>query len=372
MAEKRDSQIRSALRDIYYNPEDSGSYGGVNRLFKRAKELGVKGLKTEDVESFLRDQRSYSLHKPSRRNFKRNKTVVSGIDVQWQADLADMQGLSRFNGGHKYLLTCIDVFSKFAWVIPTKDKSASIMTTAFKELFQQAHPRKPQRLQTDRGKEFLNKQVRSYLGDMGIELFQTHSDKKAAVVERFNRTLKTRIWTYFSAKNTKQYMDILPKIMTSYNNSVHRSIGMRPAQVRKEHEDRIWARLYGSSGNLLPRLKVSPGEMVRVSRIKGGFEKGYVPNWTEQHYRVEGAEGRHRRVYKLQNIRGEPIDGTYYQEEIQPIKQNEFRVEKILKRRTNSEGNKEALVKWKGWSEKFNTWIPTNQDGRPIPDSSPK
>ena len=372
MAEQRDSRIKTQLSKIYYDPEDSGSYGGVDRLFKRAKELGIDGVTRENVSKFLRNQRSYSLHKPSRRNFRRNKTVVSGIDAQWQADLADMQGLSRFNGGNKYLLTCIDIFSKFAWVIPTKDKSAHVMLDAFKKLFQEAHPRKPQRLQTDRGREFLNKEVKNYLQNKEIELFQTHSDKKAAVVERFNRTLKTRIWTYFSAEKTKHYIEILPKIVRSYNNSIHRSIGMRPSEVRKEDEDRIWGKLYGTGTKRLTRLKISPGEMVRVSRVKGDFEKGYVPNWTEQHYRVEGAEGRDRRVYKLQNIRGEPIDGSYYQEEIQPIKENEYQIEKILKRRTNPNGKKDVLVKWKGWSERFNTWVPTHEDGRPIPGGAPK
>ena len=367
-----ESERDTRLREIYYNPDDPGSYGGVDRLLKRAREQGLHSIKRKEVEDFLRDQRSYSIHKQCRRNFKRNKTLVSGIDVQWQADLADMQGLSRFNSGHNYLLTCIDVFSKFAWVIPVKNKSAQVMVKAFKELFDTAHPRKPDRIQTDRGKEFLNKEVKQLLRAKEVELFQTHSDKKAAVVERFNRTLKSRIWRYFSAKNTKHYLDVLPKIVQSYNNSVHRSIGMQPSKVRKSDEDRIWMRLYGTGQKKLTRLKMAPSEMVRVSKVKGGFEKGYLPNWTEQHYRVEGTEGRDKRVYKLQNIHGEPIDGSYYDQELQPIKANEYRIERILKRRTNPNGDKEALVKWKGWSDKFNTWIRTDGTGRPISGGAPK
>ena len=100
----------AALHAIYYDPDDAGSYGGIDRLFQRAVQKGLKGITRKDVINFLSAQRSYSLHKPTRRNFVRNKTIVKGIDVQWQADLADMQGLSRQNGGMKYLLTCIDVF----------------------------------------------------------------------------------------------------------------------------------------------------------------------------------------------------------------------------------------------------------------------
>ena len=320
----------------------------------------------------LSEQGSYTLHKPARRNFVRNKTRVSGIDVQWQADLADMQGLSRLNKGVRYLLTVIDVLSKYAWVIPVKDKSAKEMLEAFRKLLFQAAPRKPSRLQTDRGKEFLNKPVKDYLYQNGIELFQTFSDKKAALVERFNRTLKTRIWTYFSAHNTKRYIDILPQIVKAYNNSFHRSIGMAPAKVTKKDENKIWAKLYGDGRYQRPKYRLNPGDTVRVSRVKGGFEKGYLPNWKEQHYRVEGTSGNARRLYKLQNIRGEVVDGTYYDKELQHIGNNEHRIERIIKRRKLDNGSREVFVKWKGWPDKFNSWIEVDDAGRPVPGHSPK
>ena len=366
-------QIRVKLKEIYYNPEDPCSYGGVERLFKRVSELGLVGVKRGDVQNFLRDQRAYTLHKPSRKNYRRNPTLVKGIDVQWQADLADMQGLSHQNGGIHYLLTVIDVFSKYAWVIPIKDKSGKVMLEAFKKLFTESAPRKPERLHTDRGKEFLNRDVKNYLASKGVELFQTFSDKKAAVVERFNRTVKTRIWTYFSAQNTKRYIDVLPGIVESYNHSHHRSIGMAPADVKKKDEDKIWQRLYGDVPPRIPNLDMAPGQKVRLSKMKTTFEKGYLPNWTEQHFRVEGTSVPKRRIYKLQNIRGEPINGTYYQEEIQSIGENEHQIEKILKRRNNPEdGTAEVFVKWKGWPDQFNTWIPSDATGKPVPGHSPQ
>ena len=365
-------QTRAKLKEIYYNPEDPGSYGGVDRLYKRVKELGVDGVKRADVQSFLRDQRAYTLHKPSRKNYRRNPTLVKGIDTQWQADLADMQGLSHQNGGIKFLLTVIDVFSKFAWVIPLKDKSGRVMLEAFKKLFTQSAPRKPERLHTDKGKEFLNRDVKNFMASQGIELFQTFSDKKAAVVERFNRTLKTRIWTYFSAQNTKRYIDVLPRIVQSYNHSHHRSIGMAPADVKKKDEDSIWQRLYGDAKPRALKVEMAPGQTVRLSKVKTTFEKGYMPNWTEQHFTVEGTSAPKRRIYKLQNIRGDPINGTFYQEEIQPIGKTEHLVEKIIKRRQTPEGTSEIFVKWKGWPDQFNTWIPSDATGKPVPGHSPQ
>jgi transposase InsO family protein len=106
------------LREIYRDPNDPGSLGGVQRLFERARAQGLEGVTLERVREFLRGEQAYTLHRPARRRYARNHIYVAGIDAQWQADLADMQALARANHGFRYLLTVIDVFSKFAWVAP--------------------------------------------------------------------------------------------------------------------------------------------------------------------------------------------------------------------------------------------------------------
>jgi len=353
----------SILKSVYYSAEDSGSYGGAERLYQRVRE---RGISREQVRQFLSKQQAYTLHKPARRHFKRNKTYVSGIDKQWQVDLADMQGLSRQNNGIKYLLACIDIFSKYAWVIPIKNKSAPIMTVAFTQLFDQAAPRKPLKIQSDRGKEFFNKSVRSlFENTYQIKHFASWSDQKAAICERFIRTLKTRIWTYLSANKTERYIDALDSILKSYNNSTHRSIKMKPADVTHKDETKIWRRLYENElRNPIKKAPISHNQMVRISRVKGEFEKGYMPNWSEEHFNVrddddEGAKSSAKKVYKLADKSGEELSGSWYKEELQPISHNEYRIEKILRKRNSKEesGGKEALVKWRGWPAKFNTWI---------------
>mgnify|MGYP000140966385 FL=1 len=124
MATLQQSDIEKKLAEIYYDPKNSGSFGGINRLLIAAQEAGLK-VDQKQVKKFLTKQASYSLHKPARKNFTRNPTIVKGIDDQWQVDLADMQSLSRFNYGYKYILTVIDVFSKFAWAVPVKTKSTN-------------------------------------------------------------------------------------------------------------------------------------------------------------------------------------------------------------------------------------------------------
>ena len=158
-----------ALKELYYNAEDPGCYGGVEKLFRSAKKVKVmNGISMQNVtrgrvKQFLADQERYSLHKPARRHFKRNLTYVKGIDARWQADLAEMQALSRDNKGPKFIITVIDIFSKRASAIPIKNKSGKEMLTAFQQLFKDAHPRKPTRLQTDAGKELLKKDVQGFL-----------------------------------------------------------------------------------------------------------------------------------------------------------------------------------------------------------------
>ena len=236
---------------------------------RAAKQKGL-WVSIKTIKDYLGRQASYSLHKPSRKNLKRNPTVVGGITKQWQADLADMQALSGENKGTKYILTGIDVFSKFAWAIPVKNKGGPEMKNAFEHLFKISFPRKPEKLQTDAGKEFLNKDVQKLLKSKGVHHFVSHSEKKAAVVERFNRTLKTKIWTYFTAKQTNLYIDKLEDFVKSYNHSVHRMIGMRPADVKEKDQDRIWAKLYGN--NMHRSQKQSPvGRFARISKVKGGF-----------------------------------------------------------------------------------------------------
>jgi len=241
--------------------------------------------------------------------------------------------------------------------IPVKSKSSKDMLDAFKQLFSQAHTRKPERLQTDAGKEFLNKDVQALLKREGIHHFYSNSDQKAAVVERFNRTLKTRIWTYFTAHQTQRYLDILPQLIDSYNETYHRSIGRKPNQVRKEDENEIWVRLYGD-GSKGPIRKQEKGENVRVSKVKRVFAKGYMPNWSEENFVVESERNNPRRVYKLKDEAGEEVKGNWYPEEVQAIKKNRYLIEKILRKRKAKKGETEVFVKWKGWPQKFNSWIP--------------
>ena len=173
------------------------------------------------------------LHKPFRRKFKRRRVLVNGINKIWAADLVDMQAFTKFNRGVKYLLTVIDVFSKYGWLIPLKDKTGKSVASALKTIFKE---RKPGKMWVDKGKEFYNKDVKDL-----ITLYSTENEEKASVVERWIRTMKEKMFKYFSANSTNVCIDVLPDLVKEYNNTRHSSIKMTPVQAsKKENELTVW------------------------------------------------------------------------------------------------------------------------------------
>ena len=194
----------------------------------------------------------------------------------------------------------------------------------------------------------------------GIQHFASESEQKAAVVERFNRTIKTRIWTYLSDRCTVRWVDVIQDLVDAYNNSRHLSIGMLPADVQKKDENRLWVRLFGD-GDIHLKPQIPQGAMVRASSHKTIFDKGYMPNWTKEHFTVSQAvpprKGTKRRIYKLVDYNDEDVKGSWYPEELQEISDNQYRIEKVLRRRTLPDGTKKLFVRWEGWPEKYNSWI---------------
>ena len=342
-------RVEESLKRVYFDPKRVGSYGGVNAL-RRVTRAPVKAVK-----QWLSEQDAYTLHKPVRIRFKRRRVIVGGRNHQWQADLVDLSKLKKDNDGYVFLLTVIDVFSKRAWCVPLQNKSASSLVTALKRLLVNIAPTT---LQTDKGLEFLNRSVRRLLKEHGVHHFSTHNEEtKASIVERFNRTLKTRMWRYFTKYQTVRYIDALQDFVQSYNDTYHRSIGMAPSQVNAANQEEVWQRLYGHDGKGVPKFKVD--DRVRISKAKRRFEKGYMANWSEELFTIREVHASDPPVYRLVDDLGEVLDGTFYEPELQKVlvsKDKLYRVESVLQRRKVGKRT-EALVKWYGYPTSNNSWI---------------
>ena len=279
------NQTNQLLQKLYYEVDRPSALGGVDKLYRAARRYG---LKRTQVLDWLRQQPGYTLHKPARKRFRRNRVIVFDIDSQWQADLVDLQHLSQWNQGYKYLLTCIDVLSKYAWVVPLKSKTGASLVVAFGSIFQEG--RKPEKLQTDAGTEFKNKTFQTFLKKENVHHFVTYNETKAQVVERFNRTLKQLMWRMFTTSSSYHYLDQLDDLVNgNYNQSVHRSIKMRPADVNENNASEVWNNLYRNLFKKPTKYKFKVGDQVKISKHKRIFEKGYLPSWTEDTFTVASA-----------------------------------------------------------------------------------
>jgi transposase InsO family protein len=270
--------IEDLLNFLYYDLKSPLAYTSRRNIYKEAKKLRPNTRKKE-VDKWFENQLAPTLPKSVRYKFKRNKTVVKGVGEQFQSDLCDVGNIKKFNDNFTFLLTCIDCFSRFAWVVPLKNKTGLEIVKALEGIFSEKICK---RLQTDKGKEYLNKHVKELLAKYNVELWTTNSEVKASLVERFNRTMKNRMYKYFTANNTKRYVDILPLLVEGYNNTTHSSIGMPPSKVRKSDQIYIRQKLYGVKNKVkLQKYKYQVGDYVRISKAKRMFKKGYLSTWTQ-------------------------------------------------------------------------------------------
>lgn len=232
------------LRQIYFDPRHPGSFKGAHKLFEVVKEEGKHAISLRDIKRWLQNQESFSLGKPVRRAFRRLKVIVQGMGDQYEADLADMQKFKNDNNGVRFLLVVIDVFSRFIWVETLRSKGQEDVISAFRKIFERTSI--PRRLRTDRGGEFVGSKVSDYLDGLNIEHWSAHNDEmKANFAERVIRTLKGSIWGYMRKFSTDTYIDKLPDLVHSYNNTKHRSINMKPSEVtRGDVERQLWWELY--------------------------------------------------------------------------------------------------------------------------------
>ena len=352
-----EGEIENLLHKLYYDPKESTAFTSAENIYREAKNID-KNITRSIVQQWLQKQLTATLHKPLRFNFPRNKTIVVSIDDQWQADLCDMSRTAKYNDGTTFILTCIDCFSKYAWLEPLKRKTDDEIVEALKRILKSG--RRPKRLQTDKGTEFVNRKVQSLLKQNGIDFFTTNSEQKASIVERFNRTMKGRMYKYFTAKNTYRYIDVMQDLVDGYNNTYHRSIKMKPINVRVIDQTKIRRHLYGAKEKAKRRpkkYKYMVGDLVRISKERLVFGKGYLPNWTEEIFLVYDRNFAKEPQYYVRDYAGEDVKGGFYEYELQPIQdQGEYRIEKVLRRKTVN-GRVLHLVKWKGWDSKFNSWV---------------
>ena len=232
-----------------------------------------------------------------------------------------MQLLSKYNKGIRFLLCVIDIFSKYAWVVPFKDKKGINTVKALQSILKQSN-RKPNKIWVDKGPEFYNAYFKKWLRDNDIVMYSTHNEGKSVVAERFIRTLKSKIYKYMTSISKNVYIDKLDDIVDEYNNT---TIKMKPADVK----DKTYLNADKEINNKDPKFKV--GDHVRISIYKNIFAKGYMLKWSEEVFVIRKVKNTVPWTYVINDLNGEEITGTFYEKELQKTNQEEFRIEKLIR-----------------------------------------
>ena len=254
------------------------------------------------------EQVAEELHKPVPKKFKRRKVYARFKDNIWAADLAEMESLSSKNKNVKYLLCVIDVFTKYAWVKPLKVKKGKTVLNAFMEIVNESN-RKPNKLWVDQGREFYNKLMQEWLDNNDILMYSTHNEGKSVIAERFIKTLKSKIYKKMTANNNKSYLPYWNKLVDLYNNTYHHFINKRPINADySAFTENI------ETSPKAPKFKVN--DRVRITTHKNIFSKGYTENSSREIFIIDIVLKTNPWTYKLKNLNGEKIIGSFYEKEL--------------------------------------------------------
>lgn len=297
------------------------------------------------------------LHRDARRNFVRRSTLMKGINDTLQADLVEMLPYATKNENMKYILTVINIFSKKAYARPLKNKTGPEVTKAMKSVLDSLNYN-VKNIHVDMGLEFYNSHFKRMLQPFGINLYSTYSVKKAAIVERFNRTLKKKMWKEFTYRGSYKWIDILQRLIDDYNNKKHRTIKMKPNDVNSQNEQQLLDTVYNYKWIISEKSKpkFKEGDLVRLSKYKHVFEKGYTPNWTAEVFSIKSVCFTNPITYELVDLNERDIVGKVYGFELQLAKNPDiYLVDKIIRRRGQM-----VLVKWSGFDSSHNSWIHEN------------
>ena len=319
------------------------------------------------------------LHRPVKKKFPRRSVRAKDKDTIWSMDLVDMSEWAKDNDNNKFMLTVVDVFTRFAWARPMKTKSGPDTFAAFIDIVESSK-RQPKKIWVDRGAEFNNRIFKQWMKANDCVMYSTFGESKSVIVERFNRTLKTKMWQFFTKENTRRWIDQLPLLLDWYNKKVHSTLKMSPMEAsKKKNFHKVNAIINpepedDSGGDRIPKFSLQ--QNVRISRVKGIFEKGYLPNWSREVFTIDEIEIPFDMdepiTYRLRDRQGELLEGAFYEQELTTVKYPDvLLVEKVLKSKM-VKGKKQLFVKWLGYDDKFNSWIPESDVMDVLEETSPK
>lgn len=345
------------------------SFSGKDHTYRRYN-TDNKGM----IDNAFDQLDTYTKFKPYRKLRHYTPTYVYRRREKFQMDtvLFTAPVLVEANGGVKYLLTIIDIFTKKAFCYATKKNDCNTALACLKDLFSKLD-QLPQHIACDRGSEFKCKKMLDFMKEHQVNLYTTQTERKAAIVERFQLSLQQLLYKLMAEHNTYEWTKYLDTALDIYHARHHRSLGMSPNEAElpgkegDKNRQMIRKRYYQKyrkadqhMAKKKPKFKV--GDTVRIAVARSKFQRGYYENFTEEYFTVAKVRTEHPNPrYQLKDLTGEEVNDLFFENELvkfTPPADHRFKIEKVLE--TKGKGrNEQSLIRWYGWPSKFDSWIPT-------------
>ena len=357
------------LKKLYETISSNTSFSSQKELYKEAKKI-YPLIDLKDVKHFLQKQDSYTLFKLSKKRFQSRKVIAAAPKIIISLDLIDMSNLSVHNDNFKFLMYFIDVFSRKITVIPIKNKKKITVLDALKSFFEIDDNYKYSRIYSDREGSLYSNLIQKYLFENKKILYtNTSYERKNSIAEIGIKNIKRKIYKYLTHFSVNRYIDDLPDIVESLNNSHHSSLKNKYLTPNILHNIKQinfvkeqFHKMYNINKSKFKKKdqSIRVGDYVRIpklSRTQSVFFKGYSISNTEEIFRIDSIDKtRLPHVYKLVDLLGEKIYGSFYIEELTRVKLPLIYPIKILKKKVEN-GKKMFLISYLGYPRKFDEWV---------------
>ena len=344
-----------------YHSDEPWSYGNINRINEHNPTI-----KKANIQDFLEKNDIYTRFKQHRKTRKYSPIYVYKKRELFQADVVFFTDpdMVKQNDGYRYLFTCIDCFTKMAWVFPLKSNNCDSIMKCFKSILEICGD-KPERLNSDRGSELICKKFKTYLSELNIYHYLSYSLRKCPIIERFNLTIQNLLYRMMAKNRNLKWTNYISDAMKIYLNRKHRTIGIAPIAAELEENQVIvrknLLKFFHKSGLKKQKPKFAKNDTVRIWSQRRTFQRGYDENFSIEYFKIlEVKNNLPVPRYILQDSKGETIIGSFFEDElVKFIPSDEFDI-KILKERKKGK-KKEYLVHYIGYPNSMDEWISQNK-----------